>query len=258
MKTLEKNFIYNVLYQLLVIVLPLITAPYIARTLGAESVGIYSYTYSVAQYFLLFAMLGISTHGNRCVASVKNDRDKLSNTFCSIKDIATKNVLVSINAPKATMDFGYMKYPVFCMFRYDERNKLSETTEDGQELFGFSPEQVRYMPEFGDSVLVIKDADEFIRRVATALQKEGLIHARGNVRYFDGNDLEYFQDVKDEPVHTAFWKRKKYSYQQEFRILIDKPIEDHYILNIGDISDISKIMKSELMLNTVATLEKRK
>lgn len=71
MKTLEKNFIYNVLYQLLVIVLPLITAPYIARTLGAESVGIYSYTYSVAQYFLLFAMLGISTHGNRCVASVK-------------------------------------------------------------------------------------------------------------------------------------------------------------------------------------------
>lgn len=176
----------------------------------------------------------------------------------NIKDIATKNVLVSINAPKATMDFGYMKYPVFCMFRYDERNKLSETTEDGQELFEFSPEQVRYMPEFGDSVLVIKDADEFIRRVAAALQKEGLIHARGNVRYFDGNDLEYFQDVKDEPVHTAFWKRKKYSYQQEFRILIDKPIEDHYILNIGDISDISKIMKSELMLNTVATLEKRK
>lgn len=46
----------------------------------------------------------------------------------NIKDIATKNVLVSINAPKATMDFGYMKYPVFCMFRYDERNKLSETT----------------------------------------------------------------------------------------------------------------------------------
>ena len=39
--------------------------------------------------------------------------------------------------------------------------------------------------------------------------------------------------------------------------MIDKPIEDHYILNIGDISDISKIMKSELMLNTVATLEKR-
>lgn len=84
MKTLEKNFIYNILYQLLVIILPLITAPYIARTLGAESVGIYSYTYSVAQYFLLFAMLGISNHGNRCIASVKNDKDKLACTFWSI------------------------------------------------------------------------------------------------------------------------------------------------------------------------------
>ena len=55
----------------------------------------------------------------------------------NIKDIATKSVLVSFNAPKATMDFGYMKYPVFCMFRYDERNRLSETTKDGQELLDF-------------------------------------------------------------------------------------------------------------------------
>ena len=103
MKTLEKNFIYNVLYQLLVIVLPLITAPYIARTLGAESVGIYSYTYSVAQYFLLFAMLGISTHGNRCVASVKNDRDKLSNTFCSIYSIQVCTYTIA-----AIMYWGYL------------------------------------------------------------------------------------------------------------------------------------------------------
>ncbi|MFR0899713.1 MAG: flippase [Anaerobutyricum sp.] len=96
MKTLEKNFIYNVLYQLLVIVLPLITAPYIARTLGAESVGVYSYTYSVAQYFLLFAMLGISTHGNRCIASVKNDRDKLSREFCSIYSIQICTYTISM------------------------------------------------------------------------------------------------------------------------------------------------------------------
>ena len=48
--SVKKNFIYNVVYQMLLIILPLITAPYIARTLGAEGVGIYSYTYSVAQY----------------------------------------------------------------------------------------------------------------------------------------------------------------------------------------------------------------
>lgn len=96
MKTLEKNFIYNVAYQLLTIVLPLITAPYIARTLGAESVGVYSYTYSVAQYFLLFAMLGISNHGNRCVAEARDDKDRLSLTFCSIYAIQAIMYILAI------------------------------------------------------------------------------------------------------------------------------------------------------------------
>ena len=60
MESVKKNFIYNIIYQILVIILPLITAPYIARTLGAEAVGIYSYTNSIAYYFLMIAMLGIS------------------------------------------------------------------------------------------------------------------------------------------------------------------------------------------------------
>ena len=83
------------LYQLLIIVLPLVTAPYIARTLGAESVGIYSYTSSVAQYFLLFAMLGISQHGNRSIAAVKDDPNALSETFCSIYAIQLGTFIVS-------------------------------------------------------------------------------------------------------------------------------------------------------------------
>ena len=70
MTSLKRNFIYNVVYQMLLIILPLITAPYIARTLGAEGVGIYSYTYSVAQYFLLFAMLRISNHINLSIATI--------------------------------------------------------------------------------------------------------------------------------------------------------------------------------------------
>ena len=51
-----KNFIYNVLYQVLIMILPLITAPYIARVLGAEKIGIYSYTYSIAYYFVLYTV----------------------------------------------------------------------------------------------------------------------------------------------------------------------------------------------------------
>ena len=60
--SLKGNFIYNTIYQILILILPLITAPYVSRVIGSEGNGIYSYTYSVVQYFVLFAMLGLSNY----------------------------------------------------------------------------------------------------------------------------------------------------------------------------------------------------
>ena len=45
--------------------LPIVTAPYLARVLGANQLGIYSYTLSVANYFVLFSLLGIEKYGTR-------------------------------------------------------------------------------------------------------------------------------------------------------------------------------------------------
>ncbi len=87
MKSIKMNFAYNVIYQMLLIILPLITSPYISRTLGATGIGIYSYTYSVVYYFQLFAMLGISNHGNRSIAAVRDNRLKTSQTFWQIYTI---------------------------------------------------------------------------------------------------------------------------------------------------------------------------
>ena len=98
MKSLQKNFLYNVLYQILLVILPLVTAPYISRTLGATAVGVYSYTYSVAYYFLLNAMLGIGNHGNRSVAAVRDDREKLNKTFSSIYSLQVMTFSIAILA----------------------------------------------------------------------------------------------------------------------------------------------------------------
>lgn len=87
MKNLKRNFGYNLIYQVLVIILPLITAPYVARVLGAENIGIYSFSHSVAYYFLLFGMLGITNHGNRSIAKVAEDRDLRSKEFINIYSI---------------------------------------------------------------------------------------------------------------------------------------------------------------------------
>lgn len=81
MSSLKKNLAYNVAYQILVIILPLITAPYVSRVLGADGLGTYSYIFSIITYFGLFGMLGIANHGNRSVALVRDNRQKVSEAF---------------------------------------------------------------------------------------------------------------------------------------------------------------------------------
>lgn len=84
MNSIKKNLAYNTFYQILLIILPLITTPYVSRVMGPSSVGTYSYTYSIASYFVLIAMLGVNNYGNRSVAMVRDNRGKLSKTFWEI------------------------------------------------------------------------------------------------------------------------------------------------------------------------------
>lgn len=86
MKTnsIKRNFIYNSLYQLLVIAIPLITTPYVSRVLGPEGIGEYSYRYSIAYYYMIFILLGLNNYGNRTIAQSRDDKDKLEKSFWSI------------------------------------------------------------------------------------------------------------------------------------------------------------------------------
>lgn len=82
--SIKRNLLYNTIYQILLFILPLITTPYVSRVIGAEGVGTYSYTYSIANYFVIIAMLGINNYGNRSIAGVRDDRKKLNETFSSL------------------------------------------------------------------------------------------------------------------------------------------------------------------------------
>ena len=84
MSSVKKNFIYNVVYQFLVFLIPLIASPFLARTLGADGIGVYSYTYSIVYYFMLLTLLGVNNYGNRTIAKVRDNKEKLSKTFWSI------------------------------------------------------------------------------------------------------------------------------------------------------------------------------
>ncbi len=80
-KSIAKNYIYNLIYQFLTMIVPLITTPYLSRVLGADSIGIYSYTLSIATYFILFGSLGVVMYGQREIAYVQDDKPKRSQTF---------------------------------------------------------------------------------------------------------------------------------------------------------------------------------
>lgn len=84
MANIKKNFALTFSYNILNILIPFICTPYIARVLGAEKMGIYSYSYSVAFYFVIFAMLGLNNYGNRTIAAVRDHHDQLSKSFWNI------------------------------------------------------------------------------------------------------------------------------------------------------------------------------
>lgn len=83
--SIKRNYIYSLLYQLLIIIAPFITTPYVARVLGADGVGIYSYTQSYMTYFTLAAALGTSSYGMREIARCRDRKEEYSKKFWEIE-----------------------------------------------------------------------------------------------------------------------------------------------------------------------------
>ena len=83
-KSITRNYIYNMIYQVLILVLPLVTTPYLSRVLGAEGIGIYGYTYAVVTYFILFGSLGVAMYGQREIAYAQENIEARKKTFIEI------------------------------------------------------------------------------------------------------------------------------------------------------------------------------
>ena len=72
------------IYQVLILVLPLVTTPYLSRVLGAEGIGKYGYTYAVVTYFILFGSLGVAMYGQREIAYAQENIEARKKTFIEI------------------------------------------------------------------------------------------------------------------------------------------------------------------------------
>lgn len=101
-----KNLIYNISYQMLAFLAPLITTPYVSRVLGPHNIGIYSYNYSIAYYFVIFIMLGLNNYGNRQIAKGKVEGNgNVERIFCEIYSMQISIAIIVI--------MGYIFYGIF-------------------------------------------------------------------------------------------------------------------------------------------------
>ena len=101
-----KNYLYNAGYQLLAVLLPLITAPYVSRVIGAHGIGINTATNSTIQYFILLGSIGIGLYGNREIAYLRSNKQAMSEAFWEIQILKMVMVTISYGA--------FLVYLTFC------------------------------------------------------------------------------------------------------------------------------------------------
>lgn len=112
-KSIVRNYIYNLSYQILAVLTPLIITPHVSRALLADGIGVYSYTYSIAYFFYIFGNLGISTYGQLEIAKNRDDKVKCSKIFWEISIARGITVLLTTLA-----------YVCMCLFTAQYKNEF--------------------------------------------------------------------------------------------------------------------------------------
>lgn len=83
-KSAKLNYIYNLAYQILLILLPIVTAPYVSRALLPAGVGDYSLAFSFITYFTLLGSLGFGYYAQREIAKWQDNPTEQARVFWEV------------------------------------------------------------------------------------------------------------------------------------------------------------------------------
>ncbi len=117
---------------------------------------------------------------------------------------------------------------------------------------------LKRMTEFGEFVVVIKDEQEFIRRLDIATQALEYMFLRRDVFYYDESiedEIEVMKLLSLGKEYFPFLKRKAdFSYQKEYRYLIidvAKSEEKWIKVNVGKLYDVAEIQLADRLLKNI-------
>ena len=106
-----RNYAYNLSYQLLVIILPIITTPYVTRVFSSDDLGTYGYFNSIVTYFILLATLGVANYGTKEISSHRKEVEK---TFWGIYSLQLMATCLAISL-----------YIILCLLVPDMNNPIA-------------------------------------------------------------------------------------------------------------------------------------
>ncbi|MDE5566076.1 MAG: oligosaccharide flippase family protein, partial [Anaeroplasmataceae bacterium] len=95
-KKIAKNYLYNLIYQVFLLIIPLAVTPYVSRVLKEDGVGIYSFSYSIVSYFVILGALGFNYYAQREIAKKRGSQEEQNAFFWSIIFVRLITVSASI------------------------------------------------------------------------------------------------------------------------------------------------------------------
>lgn len=196
--------------------------------------------------------------GNSIIGDRNEGRHVLSEVTVNCYDKSSgKNILYLENANVLMNIEEVSKMPVFCMTVLSTNDMNYQGRKENTESYSFCYNDILKDVSGEDgwsSALVITNINEFLRRVEKACDRKNIKYLYKKIKYTNMgiNYIDRFQDIEKCMYNIAFWKDVAYESQKEFRIaLIEKEVEDHFILNIGDISDITLLFEGEEYNNLI-------
>ncbi|WP_160691681.1 hypothetical protein [Clostridium sp. C2-6-12] len=146
----------------------------------------------------------------------------------------------------------YERNLVGCFYNVDEeRLKAKNSNDITPDIIDFNDKEKQEFANWGDTALVIYKP-QFIKRLEMKLKEYNIKCVTNKVKYYnpknpDQNCINDYQNYYDSML---FWKDDYFINQNEFRIILSKKsIEGETVINIGDISDISRCYNKEIILN---------
>ena len=115
-KKVALNYLYSSFYQLVLIIVPFITAPYLAKTLQPTATGINSYVSAVVQLFSALGMLGINNYSIREVAYARNNKSDLTKLFSEL--IIMRVILLIITSVIYIVYALFSEYKIYFFIQF--------------------------------------------------------------------------------------------------------------------------------------------